>query len=215
VDFSVLQAANLVRQAVFGQKRTFGNANALKWKDGMSGVHLELMRDPSRIFPQVADPDSVHSAKVWFCKYKSLGSLAELCNLEGLVIAGFPDESFEFIARLEKLRFLSVLHMPKIFDIAPLARLTQLTSLSLSTLPSWDASRKTTTIQSLEPLAAIPGLAHLELFGVCPPDKLLAPLEKCRRLQTVRVSQYPRVETSRFYAATNVDDRFNAAPSFS
>ena len=181
----------------------------------MSGVHLELMRDPSRIFPQVADPDSVHSAKVWFCKYSNLGSLAELCNLEELVIAGFPDESFEFLTRLEKLRFLSVLHMPKIFDIAPLARLTQLTSLSLSTLPSWDASRKTTTIQSLEPLAAIPGLAHLELFGVCPPDKLLAPLEKCRSLQTVRVSQYPRAETSRFYAATNVDNRFNAAPSFS
>ena len=123
----------------------------------MSGVHLELMRDPSRTFPQAADPDSVHSAKVWFCKYRSLGSLAELCNLEELVIAGFPDESFEFLARLEKLRFLSVLHMPKIFDIAPLARLTELTSLSLSTLPSWDASRKTTTVQSLEPLAAIPG----------------------------------------------------------
>jgi hypothetical protein len=182
---------------------------------GMSDVHLELMRDPSRIYPQVADPDSVYSAKVWFCKYRSLGSLAELCNLEELVIAGFPDESFECLARLEGLRFLSVLHMPKIFDIAPLARLTQLTSLSLSTLPSWDASRKTTNIQSLEPLAAIPGLAHLELFGVCPPDKLLAPLEKCRRLQTVRVSQYPRAETSRFYAATNIDDRFNAAPSFS
>jgi hypothetical protein len=181
----------------------------------MSAVHLELMRDPSRIFPQVADPDSVHSAKVWFCKYRSLGSLAELCNLEELVIAGFPDESFEFLARLEKLRFLSVMHMPKIFDIAPLARLTQLTSLSLSTLPSWDTSQKTTTIQSLEPLAAIPGLAHLELFGVCPPDKLLAPLEKCRRLETVRISQYPQAETSRFYAATNVDNRFNAVPTFS
>lgn len=181
----------------------------------MSGVHLELMRDPSHVFPQVADPDSVLSAKVWFCKYKSLGSLAELRNLEELVIAGFPDESFEFLARLEKLRLLSVLHMPKIFDIAPLAKLTQLTSLSLSTLPSWDAARKTTTIQSLEPLAAMPELAHLELFGVCPPDKLLVPLEKCRRLQSVRISQYPQAETSRFYAATNVDNRFNTAPSFS
>lgn len=181
----------------------------------MSGAHLELMRDPSRIFPQVADPDSVRSAKVWFCNYKSLGSLAELRNLEELVIAGFPDESFEFLARLEKLRLLSVVHMPQIFDIAPLTKLTQLTSLSLSTLPSWDASRKTTTIKSLEPLAAIPELAHLELFGVCPPDKLLGPLEKCRRLQTARISQYPRAEMSRFYAATNVDNRFNAAPSFS
>lgn len=181
----------------------------------MSGVHLELIRDPSRTFPQVADPDSVGSAKVWFCKYKSLASLAELINLKELVIAGFPDESFDFLVRLEKLRFLNVVHMPKVFDIAPLAKLTRLTSLSLSTLPSWDASRKTTTIQSLEPLAAIPALAHLELFGICPPDKLLVPLEKCRCLQTARVSQYPRAETSRFYAATNIDNRFNAAPSFS
>jgi len=181
----------------------------------MSGVHLELMRDPSRTFPQVADPDSVRSAKVWFCKYLSLGSLAELRNLEELVIAGFPDESFEFLTRLEKLRFLSVVHMPKIFDIAPLADLTQLTSLSLSTLPGWDASRKTTTIQSLEPLTKIPELAHLELLGICPPDKLLVPLEKCRRLQTARISQYPQAETIRFYAATNVGDQFNVAPSFS
>lgn len=181
----------------------------------MSGVHLELIRDPSRTFPHVADPDSVRSVKVWFCKYKSLGLLADLRNLEELVIAGFPDASFEFLVKLKKLRFLSVVHMPKIFNVAPLAELKQLTSLSLSTLPSWDASRKTTTIQSLEPLAAIPELAHLELFGICPPDKLLVPLEKCRRLQTARIAQYPRDETSRFYAATNVGDRFNAAPSFS
>ena len=140
--------------------------------------------------------------------------MAELRNLEGLVIAGFPDESFEFLARLEKLRHLSVLYMPKIFDIAPLAKLTQLTSLSLSTLPSWDASRKTTTIQSLEQLAAIPKLAPLELFGICPSNKLLIPLEKCRRLKSARISQYPRAEMSLFYAATNVANQINSSPSF-
>ncbi len=181
----------------------------------MSGVHLELMRDPSRTFPQVADPDSVSSARVWFCKYKSLAPLAELRNLEELVIANFPDESFEFLGSLEKLRFLSVVHMPKICDIASLAELTQLTSLSLSTLPSWDASRKTTTIESLEPLSTIPALAHLELFGICPPDKSLVPLEKCKDLRTARISQYPRAETDRFYAGSRVDNRFNPKPSFS
>jgi len=181
----------------------------------MSGVHLELIRDPSRHFPQVAEPDSVRSAKVWFCKYTNLAPLAELRNLEELVIAHFPDESFEFLGRLEKLRFLSVMHMPMICDLAPLAELTQLTSLSLSTLPSWDASRKTTTIKSLEPLVAIPVLAHLELFGICPPDKSLVPLEGCKDLRTARVSQYPRAETNRFYAGTKVGDRFNPEPSFS
>jgi hypothetical protein len=134
---------------------------------GISEVHLKVMRDPARMFPSPANPDAVRSATVWHCKYKSLEPLIELRNLEELVIASFPDESFEFLGRLEKPRFLWIMHMPKISDVGPLARLTQLTSLSLSTLPSWDASRKTTTIQSLQPLTAIPELAHLGLLGIC------------------------------------------------
>lgn len=181
----------------------------------MSEVHLELIRDLSPTFPQVANPDLVRSARVWFCKYKSLVQLVELRNLEELVIAGFPDESFEFLGRLEKLRFLRVVGMPKVSNIAPLAALKELTTLSLATVPSWDASRKTTTIQSLEPLAAIPKLAHLELFGICPPDKLLVPLEKCRRLQTARISQYHRAEANRFFSGTGVVDQSNPEPSFS
>ena len=181
----------------------------------MPCLHLELMRDPARKFPLVADPESVRSAKIWHCKYKSLEPLGELRNLEELVIATFPDESFEFLGKLEKLRFLSVVHMPKISDIAPLAKLSKLTSLSLSTLPSWDASKKTTIIQSLEPLTAIPELAHLELFGICPPDQSLVPLEKCKHLQTARISQYPKAETNRFFGETEVVSQFNPKPSFS
>jgi hypothetical protein len=178
-------------------------------------VHLNLARDPSRTFPQVAAPDSVSSANVWFCKYKTLAPLAQLRNLEELVIANFPDESFEFLRKLEKLRVLHVLDMRKVCDISPLAELKHLISLSLSTLPSWDASRKTTTIRSLEPLAAIPQLAHLELFGIFPPDKSLVPLEKCKYLRTARISQYPRAEISRFFSTTRAANKFNPAPSFS
>lgn len=180
----------------------------------MSDVHLELMRDPARTLPVVADPESVRSARIWHCKYKSLVALVALRNLEELEIATFPDESFEFLEKLDKLRFLRVMHMPKICDISPLSELKQLVSLSLSTLPSWDASRKTTTIESLEPLVTIPQLTHLELFGVCPRDKSLLPLEKCRNLQTARVSQYPRAEITRFFAATKVSNEFNPSPSF-
>jgi len=64
-------------------------------------VHLELMRDPSRTFPTVAEPELVLSARVWHCKYKGLSPLAQLRNLEELVIAGFPDDSFEFFSKLE------------------------------------------------------------------------------------------------------------------
>nr|WP_229260451.1 hypothetical protein [Duganella alba] len=173
-----------------------------------------MIRDLSRAFPIVAEPESVLSARVWHCKYKSLFPLAELSNLEELVIAGFPDDSFEFFSKLEKLRVLHVLHMPQIFDIRPLAKLVHLKSLSLATLPSWDASRKTTTIQSLEPLTAIPELAYLELLGICSLDQSLAPLERCKNLRTARISNYPKAEIERFFSGAKVINKFNPEPSF-
>ncbi|MCS0628353.1 hypothetical protein NX786_03285 [Telluria mixta] len=171
--------------------------------------HLELMRDPARTFPSVADPDAVRQATIWHCRYASLAPLAGLRHLERLVIATFPDASLEFLGRLEQLRHLRIMHMPKVSDIEPLAGLTQLTSLSLSTLPSWDASGKTTTVRSLEPLAALPALAHLELLGICPPDKSLVPLEQCPHLRTARFSHYPAAEVERFFRQTAVADQFN------
>jgi hypothetical protein len=177
--------------------------------------HLALMRDPARKFPPVADRDAVRRATIWHCRYTSLAPLAELQHLEQLVIATFPDASLEFLGRLEQLRYLRIVHMPNVSDIEPLARLTQLTSLSLSTLPSWDASGKTTTVRSLEPLAALPALAHLELFGVCPPDKSLAPLQKCRHLQTARFAHYPAADIERFVHQTGVANQSNPEPAFS
>lgn len=183
-------------------------------KHDMPDLHLELMRDPARKFPSVADPDLVRSARIWHCKYESLAPLGALRNLEELVIATFPDESFEFLEKLSELRFLQILHMPKICDISPLRGLKRLTTLSLSTLPSWDVSRKTTTVQSLDPLASLLQLTHLELLGICQPDKSLVSLEKCKYLQTARVSQYPRDEITRFFNATTVTDELNPSPSF-
>lgn len=179
----------------------------------MGALHLELMRDPARAFPPVTDPESLRSARIWHCKYASLARLGELRNLEALVIAGLPDASLDFVGGLEKLRFLKIVHLPKISDISALSGLRQLTSLSLATLPGWDASGKTTTIASLEPLAALPELAHLELFGICAPDKSLAALEQCKRLRTARIAQYPQAEVHRFFASTDVIDQFNPEPS--
>jgi hypothetical protein len=180
----------------------------------MSMTHLDLMRDATRAFPPVADPASIRSARIWHCKYRTLAPLAGLSNLEELVVAGFPDASFELLAGLGKLRFLSIMHMPLISDIAPLANLRQLTSLSLATLPGWDAAGKRTMIRSLEPLTAIPALAQLELIGILPPDKSLRPLQQCRHLRTARIAHYPRSETDRFFAETEVLCEFNPAPSF-
>lgn len=90
--------------------------------------------------------------------------------------------------------------------------LKALETLRLETPPSWDASSKTTDVASLEPLATLDRLRHVELFGVVPPDRCLGPLERCRSLTAVRVSHYPKAEVARFYAATGTSSSFAPEP---
>jgi hypothetical protein len=177
-------------------------------------MHLDLMRDTATVFPSVDRPCEIRTLRVWHCKYKSLQALAGLENLEEVVIATFPDKSLDMLALLNKLRYLSILHMPKVSELEVLAGLESVESLSLSTSPSWDAARKCTIVSSLEPVARMKSLKHLELFGVCPPDKSLAVLENCSTLQSARFSQYSKNEIERFYQATGVVNQFNPKPSF-
>lgn len=177
-------------------------------------MHLDLLRDTSTSFPQIESPMSVRTLRVWHCKYKSLSQLVKFSNLEELAIAGLPDSSLDMFEALSKLRYLSIVHMPKITDLGPLANLTVLESLSLATSPAWDAAKKCTIVRSLEPLGQLPSLKHVELFGVHSEDKSLAALEKCALLKTGRFSQYPQEEIERFYAATEVVNQFNPLPSF-
>jgi len=94
-----------------------------------------------------------------------------------------------------------------------LRALSKLEILCLATLPAWDGRRRQ-TIASLEPIAALPALTHLELFGVCPPDLSLAPLEHCPNLLTARFTQYPRREIDRFALVTQIPDTFAPTPRF-
>jgi hypothetical protein len=81
-----------------------------------------------------------------------------------------------------------------------------LESLSLETLPSWDASGKVTEVESLDPIASLPSLKHVALFGVVPKTKSLAALERCPKLISARFSKYPKAERERFYEAKKVSD---------
>ncbi|MGA3846832.1 hypothetical protein ACI2UC_25385 [Ralstonia nicotianae] len=174
---------------------------------------VDLMRDKAGSFPDVPAVDSVRALRVWHCKYKSLVKLSAFHNLEELVIASFPDDSFAALESVGKLRYLSVLHMPKIKSLAPLANLRELEILSLATSPTWDASGKCTVVESLEPLANLHKLKHLELFGVRPQDASLAALEQCKSLESVRLSQYPKEEIERFISVAGVRNAFNPKPS--
>src|SRR5207244_2398180 len=109
-------------------------------------------------------------------------------------IGSFPDDSLECLTTLDRLRYLSIVHLPHIDDLARISRLKALTVLRLHTLPSWDTSGKTTSVASLTPLSDLPALRHLELFGVVPHDRSLAALQDCTWLHSVRVTKYPEAE---------------------
>ena len=154
-------------------------------------MHVEFIRDKSRQMSQIRDPHLVHSMKVWHCNFKTLQPISARTNLKTLIIGTFPDDSFRILSSLNQLEHLEVLHLPKVTQLDHLTKLQELSTLRLATLPSWDASGKVTTIDSLDPLTRLPNLKHLELFGIRPSDKSLAPLEQCPQLVSVRVSKYP------------------------
>lgn len=172
------------------------------------------MRDSAPTFPILKNKEQIRFMRIWHCKYKTLQPIADLLNLEELVIATFPDRTLEALGSMPKLSYLSILHMPKIKNLQELSDLSSLETLSLATSPSWDASGKCTIVESLEPIAAIANLKHLQLFGVCPPNKSLAALGKLKNLRTARFSQYPQTEIDRFFSHTGIMDKSNPGSSF-
>ncbi|HRW51932.1 MAG TPA: hypothetical protein P5081_03540 [Phycisphaerae bacterium] len=148
------------------------------------------------------------SAKIWHCKYRSVAPLSEYRNLRALCIATHPDDNLEMLRGLQRLEWLKIIHLPKVRDLTPIADLGKLQSLSLQTLPGWDASGKTTTIESLAPLKDLPRLRHLELFGIRPPDKSLEALHDCRHLKSARFSKFGKLATKAFYEAVGASNDF-------
>ena len=163
-------------------------------------MHLDLIRDQSRVFPLVANPERVTSLTVWHCKYKTLAPLQALVSLRELTIGTFSDNSFEVLAPLLTLEKLRVLHFPKISSLAPLAKLQNLRRVTLESLPSWDASSKRLVVESIEPLATLPRLECLQLLGVVPESRSLAALEASKSLRFARFHGYKAAEQSRFFS---------------
>ena len=169
-----------------------------------SPMHLDLLRDKSKVMPTAADPAAVTSAQIWHCAYSSLEEIAAFPNIHSLVIATFPDTSLGRLSSLSKLTYLRVVHLPKVTDLSPLASLTELRSLSLETLPSWDASSKRTVVASLEPITRLEKIEHLSLLGVVPEDRSLSVLQQCTTLRTARFHGFAKAEVARFLSLTGV-----------
>ncbi len=170
------------------------------------------VRDKSKAFPTLAQPDDVTALRVWFCNYRTLQAISELTALQVLVIAEYPDEDLAALASLKRLEYLRLLHFPKVTNLDPLAELPSLKTLRLSSLPSWDSSGKVIQVASIAPIAQLPRLEHLELFGVQPVSRSLADLEASQSLRTVRVSKFPKAEVARYRSVTGISDSFAPDP---
>jgi hypothetical protein len=177
-------------------------------------MHIEYIRDPAHLLPQVGKPTEVTSLKIWHCKYKNLDGIADFVNLRELVIATVPGQSLDFLMPLSKLSYLRLLHMPKVCNLDPLQHLQQLESLSLATSPSWDAAGKFLIVDSLEPVATLQKLRYVELFGVGQRDKSCKALLKCPNLVSARFSQYPEESVREFYSEKQISDQFVPSPTF-
>lgn len=176
-------------------------------------MHLELIRDSSRVFRVPPNAAAVESARIWHCKYKSLESLSQLSNLKTLLIATYPDDTLRILSRLTCLKYLSIVHFPRVAELDALDSLHALETLSLQTLPSWDASGKVQIVRSIEPIAALPALRHLELFGVRSADGSLEPLLHAN-LTSARFSKHEKAEVERFFRSSGAVNKWNPEPVF-
>jgi hypothetical protein len=97
-------------------------------------------------------------------------------------------QTLQGIAALQQIRELVLLHIPKVHSLEPLAALRDLEILTISTPPSWDASRKCMEIETLEPLQHLTGLRALSLTGVRPMQSGLQPLQAMKGLRQLVIS---------------------------
>lgn len=138
----------------------------------------------------------------------SIASRPDIMTARSLSLAAVRDSDLSFLRANQSLRILEVseahslrgievlsqirelvlVHIPKVHSLEPLAALRDLQFLTITTPPSWDASRKVLEVDSLEPLSTLNALVSLSLCGVRPIHGRLQPLHKLTGLHTLSVS---------------------------
>ena len=119
-------------------------------------------------------------------RFTNLVPLRELPRLETLELDDPP--TFAGLDQLQGLRCLVLRHFRRIRSLDPLARLTGLRAISMSMIPSWDASRRCLEVETLQPLSTLRELESLALLGVKPLDGRLDPLYSLAGLKYLHIS---------------------------
>jgi hypothetical protein len=139
-------------------------------------AHLEeLSRFPRLSVVRLVEP-----------RITSLAPLKHLPNLQALSMDDPP--VLNGLEGLRNLRCLTMRHFRRINSLSSVAALPELRALSLSTIPSWDASRRCLQVESLEPLREAVALESLALMGVWPQDGRLDALHSLAKLKFLHIS---------------------------
>ena len=146
------------------------------WLWRAADAHLEtLSRFPGMSVVRLADP-----------RITSLAPLNQLPKLRALSLEDPP--VLHGLETLQDLRCLTMRHFRRINSLSAVAALSELRALSLSTIPSWDASRRCLQVGSLEPFREAAALESLALMGVWPQDGRLDALYGLVKLQFLHIS---------------------------
>ncbi len=139
---------------------------------------------------------------------QSIASRPDLMTARSLSLAVVGDSDLSFLQANESLRILRISEAralrgieqlsqvrelvlsgsPRFHSLEPLAALRDLQFLTITTPPSWDASRRCLDVDSLEPLSGLNALISLSLCGVRPIHGRLQPLHKLTGLRTLSIS---------------------------
>jgi hypothetical protein len=146
------------------------------WLARAADTHLEsLSQIPALAVVRLVEP-----------RITTLAPLRRLPNLQALSLEDPP--VLHGLERLQNLRCLTMRHFRRINSLSAVADLPELRALSLSTIPSWDASRRCLQVESFEPLRKAAALESLALMGVWPQDGRLDALHGLVKLQFLHIS---------------------------
>jgi len=129
---------------------------------------------------------SITCVSLLISRFASLAPLRELPHLDALELDDPP--TLSGLENLTGLKCLVLRHFRRIKSLAPVASLPGLRAISMSTIPSWDASRRCPEVESLEALSNLANLESLCLMGVKPLDSRLDPLQRLTSLKYLHIS---------------------------